>query len=114
MNEGAAVKKCKPVNSVLIDPCIKIIFNELMDRFRIGIKQKQASADGNIVIGTKDPFLLIPDKITGIGEYEGMIGRGAVQDSFEEAFENYFTIEEKVPVQGSERTLYLFKKRNGK
>lgn len=30
---------------------------------------------------------------------------------FEEAFDKYFKLEEKVPIPGSERTLYLFKKR---
>ncbi len=33
------------------------------------------------------------------------------EEGFEQAFGGYFTIEEKVPISGSERTLYLFKRK---
>lgn len=35
------------------------------------------------------------------------------QQGFEEAFEQYFTLREKTPIQGSERMLYLWKRRTG-
>jgi len=33
------------------------------------------------------------------------------EEGFEEAFSGYFSLEEKVPIPGSERTLYLFKRK---
>ncbi len=33
------------------------------------------------------------------------------EEGFKQAFSRYFTIEEKTPIPGSERTLYLFKRK---